>query len=71
MCSINTVCNYHYLEGQQKNYLIHVITRLLNRSSLAVQWFRIHLPMQGTQVRSLAWEDSTGGRAAKPESHNY
>ena len=27
--------------------------------------------MKGTQVWSLAWEDSTGGRAAKPESHNY
>ena len=22
-------------------------------------WIRIHLPMQGTRVRSLAWEDST------------
>ena len=28
-------------------------------SSLVVQWLRIHLPMQGTQVQSLAWEDRT------------
>ena len=28
-------------------------------TSLGVQWLRIHLPMQGIQVRSLVWEDST------------
>ena len=28
-------------------------------TSLVVQWLRIHLPMQGTQVRSLLWKDST------------
>ena len=26
-------------------------------ASLVVQWLRIHLPMQGTQVRALARED--------------
>ena len=26
---------------------------------LVVQWLRIHLPMEKTQVRSLVWEDST------------
>ena len=35
------------------------------RSSLVAQWIRIHLPMQGTQVRSLVWEDSTCHRATK------
>ena len=29
------------------------------RTSLVVRWLRIHLPMQGTQVRSLLWKDST------------
>ena len=24
-----------------------------------VQWLRTHLPMQGTQVQSLVWEEST------------
>ena len=31
-----------------------------------VQWLRIHLPVQRTQVRSLVQEDSTYRRAAKP-----
>ena len=31
-----------------------------------VQWLRIHLPMQGTWVRSLVQEDSTCGQASKP-----
>ena len=28
-------------------------------TSLVVQWLRIHLPMQGTWVQSLVWEDPT------------
>ena len=37
-------------------------------SSLVVQWLRIHLPMQGTWVGSLVWEDSTCNRAtSKPQ----
>ena len=40
-------------------------------TSLVVQWLRIHLPMQGTQVRALAQEDPTCRGAAKPVSHNY
>ena len=37
-----------------------------NRTSLVVQWLRIHLPMQGTWVRSLVQEDSTCCQASKP-----
>ena len=36
------------------------------RISPVAQWVRIHLPMQGTQVRSLAQEDSTCCKATKP-----
>ena len=36
------------------------------RTSLVVQWLRIHTPVQGTGVRSLIWEDSTCLRATKP-----
>ena len=36
-----------------------------------VQWLRIHLPMQGTQVRALVQEDPTCGGATKPVGHNY
>ena len=39
--------------------------------TLGVQWLRIHLPMQGTWVRSLVWEDPTCCRATKPVHHNY
>ena len=38
--------------------------------SLAVQWLRIHLPMQGTMVQSLIWEDPTCHMATKP-MYNY
>ena len=40
-------------------------------TSLIVQRLRIHLPMQGTWVRSLVQEDPTYKRAAKPERCNY
>ena len=40
-------------------------------ASLVVQWLRIHLPMQGTRVRALVWEDPTCRGAAGPVSHNY
>ena len=36
------------------------------RTSLVVRWLRIRLPMLGTQVRSLIWEDPTCRRATKP-----
>ena len=41
------------------------------RASLVAQWLRICLPMQGTQVRALVWEDPTCCRATKPVCHNY
>ena len=41
------------------------------RTSLVVQWLRIHLPMQGTQVSSLVWEDPTCHGATKPMHRNY
>ena len=40
-------------------------------SALVFQWLRICLPMQGTQIWSLVWEDSTCCRATKPLRHNY
>ena len=41
------------------------------RASLVAQWLRICLPMQGTRVRALVWEDSTCRRATRPVSHSY
>ena len=41
------------------------------RASLVAQWLRICLPMQGTRVRALVWEDPTCCGATGPVSHNY
>ena len=41
-----------------------------NRASLVAQWLRICLPMQGTRVRALVWEDPTCRGATKPVRHN-
>ena len=43
----------------------------LIRASLVAQWLRIHLPLQGTRVQALAWEDPTCRGATKPVRHNY
>ena len=40
-------------------------------ASLAAQWLRICLPMQGTWVRALVWEDPTCRGATGPVSHSY
>ena len=40
-------------------------------ASLVAQWLRICLPMQGTRVSALVWEDPTCHRANGPMSHNY
>ena len=48
-----------------------IVFKIKTRASLVVQWLRISLPMQGTQVRALVQEDPTCCRAAKPMCHNY
>ena len=40
-------------------------------TSLVLQWLRIRLPMQGTWVRALVWEDPTCSGATKLLHHNY
>ena len=55
-------------------YLIYFVLFLLKSyygASLVVQWLRIRLPMQGTRVRALVWEDPTCRGATGPVSHNY
>ena len=46
----------------------YVLKKALCGTSLVVQWLRIHLPTQGTQVWSLVWEDYTCQGATKPVS---
>ena len=60
--------NFRNLEvsGQREEYKVRQ-----EGSSLVVQWLRICLPMQGTLVRSLLWEDPTCCRATKSMYHSY
>ena len=39
--------------------------------SLVTQWLRIRLPLQGTWVRALVWEDPTYRGATKPVHNSY
>ena len=45
--------------------------KMMSRASLVAQWLGICLPMQGTWVRALVWEDPTCRGATRPVSHNY
>ena len=53
----------------------HVAILLLRNSKaqtfLVAQWIRMCLPMQGTRVQSVLWEDSTSWGATKPMHHNH
>ena len=60
-------CNM--LIRQREGIIILVLK--MNRASLVAQWLRICLPMQGTRVRALVWEDPTCRGATRPVSHNY
>ena len=46
-------------------------SKMTYQASLVMQWLRIPLPMQGTQVRSLVREYPTCRGATKPMGHNY
>ena len=48
-----------------------LLLKNVSRASLVAQWLRVCLPMQGTQVRALVWEDPTCRGATGPVSHNY
>ena len=65
----------YYLIVKQNEPLAHspheCISKTLFWASLVAQWLTIHLPMQGTRVRALVWEDPTCRRATKPVHHNY
>ena len=61
----------HWVISFTHNTWILGIRKCLYGTSLVVQWLGIYLPMQGTWVRSLLWEDSTNHGATKPMSDNY
>ena len=43
------------------------IKKVRHRAFLVAQWLRVCLPVQGTRVRALVWEDPTCRGAAGPE----
>ena len=53
------------------NNTITEMKNTLEGASLVAQWLRICLPMQGTRVWALVWEDPTYRGATRPVSHNY
>ena len=57
--------------AQEKKLKFNATKIQMYRASLVAQWLRICLPMQGTRVRALVWEDPTCHGATGPVSHNY
>ena len=57
------------LKNETYKWLSNILLKM--GASLVVQWLRVCLPMQGTRVRALAWEDPTCHGATRPVSHNY
>ena len=64
---VKVAVRYHFIPTR----MVTIIKKTQRGASLVVQWLRICLPMQGTWVRALVWEDPTYRGAARPVSHNY
>ena len=64
--STRNYIQYPVINHNGKEYL-----KRMYRASLVAQWLRIRLPMEGTWVRALVWEDPTCHGATKPVCHNY
>ena len=58
----------HFQRFVMTLHISHIKNNL--RASLVAQWLRVCLPMQGTRVRALVWEDPTCRRATGPVGHN-
>ena len=70
--SLNLQLKCHLLREVSPNFFFENSYQVpVSRASLVPQWLRIHLPTQGTWVRTLVWEDSTCRGATKPVHHNY
>ena len=57
--------------GERHNIIQSIVYKLRGGASLVAQWLRICLPMQGTRVRAVVWEDPTCRGATEPVRHNH
>ena len=61
----------HFKQNSQVVGKLGAVRKKMEGASLVAQWLGICLPMQGTRVRALVWEDPTCHGATGPVSHNY
>ena len=72
-------CPKHYVKLEKQYILEYILCGSIymkfkyrpDWASLVAQWLRVCLPMQGTRVRALVWEDPTCRGATGPVCHNY
>ena len=68
---VNKQFVHHNLIFVKIAYIVDTLKYTYTGASLVAQWLRICLPVQGTRVRVLVWEDPTCRGASRPVSHNY
>ena len=56
---------------RKQHIFLNICFKTMYQASLVVQWLRIRLPMQRTQVPALVREDPTCRGETKPVRHNY
>ena len=66
----SSLYNFHLIK-RSLSFLFWILKMPQGGTFLVVQWLRIHLPMQGTRVRSMVQEDPTCHRTTKSMPHNY
>ena len=57
-------------KGVRKQTLV-LVNKPYKWASLVARWLRACLPVKGTRVRALVWEDPAYRGATRPVSHNY
>ena len=63
---INLVSATYGDVSKVNEYSLDMMILAFLETFLVKQWINVCLPMQGTWVRSLVWEDPTCHRTAKP-----